>query len=295
MLEIKWMMKKKYLVAGALSCSLLVNSCYFNSAGHIFDQASYRAGSTTTDVRTDGSQVVYQDSDGDYYIELPRYRVGKPVQTQYSAFSQKNESASTMQRKGEVDMYKIPKDFAMYLAGKANGPQTPSYMDRVSYGGWVKYSDDTIKMPIVRKPGEYTETWRYKSPNAFWLYSAGVLDWLCVDLPVTCVENALVVTYCALYIASRGTKSSSSGSSSSGSSSHSHDSDIVLGRDCVVCRGTGTFENKRCVSCSGSGEHTPCVGCNGEGKFGGIYTCAGCEGTGVNYWSLVIDNLNEER
>ena len=69
------------------------------------------------------------------------------------------------------------------------------------------------------------EVWQHRSSAAPWLYAAGVLDWLCVDLPITCVENALLITGCAAAIGGAmqsSANSYSSGSSSSGDSGSSY-------------------------------------------------------------------------
>lgn len=198
MLTLHNYMKNMTLLIGALFGTAMLNSCYFNSAGHIFDKASYSARAFTSDLKADGSHMVYADGD-DYYVELPRYRMGAPVKTNYSIFDDEEEKNPQPQRKNATDVFQIPKDFAMYLTGKASGPKTPSSMTRVRNGDWIK--NNCSAMPIVRQAGNYSETFRYKSPNAPWLYTAGVLDWLCVDLPVTCVENALVIAAGAVMVA----------------------------------------------------------------------------------------------
>ncbi len=230
------------MVVGGLTASMLLNSCYFNSAGHIFDKASYNAGAFTTDLRPDGRQMVYVDGD-DYYIELPRYRMGAPVKTQYSVFDDEEEVVEhSPQLKNETDMYQIPRDFAMYLTGRASGPSTPSYMTRVENGGWIKYGSDT-SMPIVKQAGNYSETFRYRSPNAAWLYTAGVFDWLCVDLPVTCVENALVAALFTVVFA---------GAMQSEANSYSYDS-YSSGSSglCPKCQGNGVSGGWPCNECGG--------------------------------------------
>ena len=189
---------KKIIVATALSGSLLLNSCYFNSAGHIFDKASYQASSFTRELKSDKNQVVYTDG-SDYYVELTRYRMGKPVVTQYSVFSQDETSdKDKLQVRGKV-MFRIPRDFAMYLTGQAKGPDVPSEMTLVKNGAEIKSRCSTL--PIVKNAGKYAEVWQHRSSAAPWLYTAGVFDWLCVDLPMTCVENAIVISLGAVMLA----------------------------------------------------------------------------------------------
>lgn len=170
---------------------LLLTSCYFNSAGKIFDNASHQACAFTQDIKPHTGQVVYKDGDN-YYIELPRYRFDKPVTLQYNALLDEDEDADkkVLEKKG-MAMYSIPENFALYLIGKRSSPKVPDYMVQLDDGSYYKKYGEQI--PVVRKPGKYCECYTYKSPNAGWLYLGGVFDWLCVDLPVTCVENALVI------------------------------------------------------------------------------------------------------
>lgn len=262
-------MKKSHLVAGALTCSLLLNSCYFNSAGHIFDKASYQAASVTRELEANKNQVVYTDGE-DYYVELTRFRMGDPVKTQYSAFDQESEdSAPKLEARGK-DMFQIPKDFAMYLTGKAKGPDVPKEMTRIENADWIKSSCTT--MPIVKNAGKYAEVWQQKSSAAPWLYMAGGLDWLCVDLPITLVENTLVVAGVATAIPVMMFVESQQKNSRAYQNRGNHGTDT-----CSTCGGDGTitktykdfvsedattryyvnrsYEDK-CPSCGGSGSQS---------------------------------------
>ncbi len=184
----------KLLTAGVLPL-VLFNSCYFNSAGHIFDKASHKAAVNMADL-TSGSNI-YVDGDS-YYVELPRYRAGKPILTQYYV-DDETERKEVLKPTGDTTMVEIPQNYAMYLTGQNNAPATPGYMQK------SEEAPDDIKkrsltLTTVRTPEAARHDFRYSSPNAAGWYTLGVLDWLCVDLPVTCVENSLVL--CGLvYIA----------------------------------------------------------------------------------------------
>lgn len=168
----------------------LLTGCYFNSAGYIFDKAEYRASVNTADAQA--GSVVYRDSADNYYVELPRYRYDRPVKLNYFFLDdEKREPKRTTT--GQTDMFRIPQDFAMYLTGSAGSPSTPSYMRLVEDADAIKAKSSTL--PIVR-PGESSEKrYTYNSPNAAWWYTAGVFEWLIVDLPMTCIENSL--SFCA--------------------------------------------------------------------------------------------------
>lgn len=171
------------------------SGCYFNSAQHIFDKASYDAIVTTYGVSKDSGHVVYFDGSS-YYLDAPRYRQAKPIKTQYNALEEKQptEDLIVSEYRGTT-VVEIPEDFAMYLMGKNKTASTPQYLKRVNR--------DVLKncrtFPIVNTPKEYGESFRYHSSGAAFYYTMGVLDWLCVDLPITCIENTLLIPYGALY------------------------------------------------------------------------------------------------
>lgn len=176
-------------VIGALLCLSMLNSCYFNSAGHIVRAASYNATVDTGELKANSGSV-YTDGVC-YYVEMMRYRFEKPVTTQYSAFDTDSKPKTPQMTAMERQMYRIDADFADYLTGKSS-----------SYGSSkpvpVSESKASIAarcnaLPITRTASSTRHDYQHSSPGAFWLYTAAGFDWLCVDLPVTCVENSLVI------------------------------------------------------------------------------------------------------
>lgn len=204
---------KKTLALATTLC-LLVNSCYFNSAGHLFGKAGYKASANSSDTQV--GKYVYMYG-GEYFVELPRYRQGKKILTQYSAFSKDTRTAGA-QPTGDVSMFRIPADFAMYLTGQAKAPSTPSYMLPVNNENEVKSG---ARMTITSRGADSSHEFTYSSPNAAWWYTAGVFEWLCVDLPVSITENALaltgIVTIGALAILANNGKTAKSGATTTGS------------------------------------------------------------------------------
>ena len=198
-------MKKHIIIPLAVVASLGLSSCYFNSAGHLFDKAGYKAQAKSEDAKP--GQYVYTDG-SKYYVELPRYRVGKPIKTQYSA-GQKDDRKEEIRATGDTDVFEIPADFAMYLTGQRKSPSTPSSMTKV--GKSIITTTATTKLPIVFPGGASSMDYGYSSGAAAWWYTAGILDWLCVDLPITCVENSLatVGVLCMAYLKTGSTESSS--------------------------------------------------------------------------------------
>lgn len=204
---------KKTLALATTLC-LLVNSCYFNSAGHLFGKAGYKASANSSDTQV--GKYVYMYG-GEYFVELPRYRQGKKILTQYSAFSKDTRTVGA-QPTGDISMFRIPADFAMYLTGQAKAPATPSYMIPVNNEAEVKSG---ARMTITNRGANSSHEFTYSSPNAAWWYTAGVFEWLCVDLPVTITENALALTVGALALLSNNGKTAKSGATTTSASTSS--------------------------------------------------------------------------
>ncbi len=234
-------------------CSMLsLSSCYFNSAGHIFDEAYHGSAVFASDIEV-GDTVYRWESDQTYYVELPRYRYDTPIITQYPDDDQKSSEKKLTRLKGEWELVRIPEDFAMYLTGQSGGPSAPSYMQPESLRSDFKQLATGFR--VVRTPSEYMHTYTYESPNAVGWYMLGILDWLCIDLPMTCMENSLAATIAVVGAAEKAKKSGSSYSSSYSSGSSSG------GGTCGVCGGRGyTFGGSTsnptpvgCGACGGSG------------------------------------------
>ncbi len=174
------------LLTAALTLSSL-NSCYFNSAGYLYDKASHRERITTADL-TPGRYVYY---DGlHYYVKLPRYKTGKRVTLQYHPLKPSDKSEQSVQVPGETVTVRISQALALYLTGQTNAPFTLSrndvqVMQNKKLNGFI-YGAITTEAPAILER-DYT----YTSPNAFGWYTLGTLDWLCVDLPVSCAETAI--------------------------------------------------------------------------------------------------------
>ena len=166
----------------------MLSSCYFNSAGHIVDAASHKARVYTEDISV--GKTVFTDGNR-YYIELPHYRYGKKITTQYNALDDETSSNNAERTYKGMQMFEIPADYALYITGKSSSPVTLTYVRPVENGPEIKRFNS---LPVTRKPAEGTTDWEYKSPYAPLLYTACAFDWLIVDLPITLVENALMVT-----------------------------------------------------------------------------------------------------
>lgn len=173
---------------------LLLNSCYFNSAGYLYAKAGYTASNNMADAKIGG--FVFTDGSS-YYVTLPRYREGEPLKLHYSITDKKDENEEP-QRTGDMDMYRIPADFAAYLTGNASAPTTPSYMERVEDGSVAVKS----VLRIVNPGTEAKNTFTYASPNATMWKTLGAIDWVCVDIPVSVVESCVApVAMCAVLLA----------------------------------------------------------------------------------------------
>ncbi len=196
----------------------MFSSCYFNSAGHIFDRISHKAEVRMSEgTAGSGASVMYDSVADSYYLtDMRYYRVGKPIKTQYSVFDDEEEAASKSVFRGYAD-FKIPKDYALYLMGRGKKPGSVEYVLPEKLSSTRKGQMD--RYDIVNAPLSGNFTYTHKSENGFWLGLAGVFDWLCVDLPITCVENGIVISVFTLAALSglEAASSSSSGGGYSGS------------------------------------------------------------------------------
>lgn len=183
-------MKKTLALATALC--ILANGCYFNSAAYLFTQAGYKASANSADIKY--GQYVYSRG-GEYFVELPRYRQGKEIPQQFN-FLAKDKRSVKAQPTGEVSMFRIPEDFAMYLTGRAKSPTTPAYMTPVDNADAVKTGE---RKAATKRGEDSSHEFDYSSPSAPLWYTLGGLDWLCVDLPVSIAENAIAIPLVILY------------------------------------------------------------------------------------------------
>lgn len=167
---------------------LLLASCYFNSTASIYDKAEYEARVNTADLNSASKPVVYQNGEN-YYIELPRYRYGVPIRMQHVLFEQETAVACAEQR--GMGVYLIPKDFAMYLTGQGPAVNEVSGVKEVPNADEIKLLSRPI--PVVKQAGECVVNYTYKSPNGVWLRMVAPLNWLLVDVPVTVLENGVVI------------------------------------------------------------------------------------------------------
>ncbi len=106
-------------------------------------------------------------------MELPRYRVGKPIKTQYTV-GEKDKRTVEVRATGGKDVFEIPSDFAMYLTGQKKSPSTPSSMAKVDKSIITKTA--TTKLPIVFPGGASSLDYKYSSGAAAWWYTVGIFD-----------------------------------------------------------------------------------------------------------------------
>ena len=179
----------KVIGMGLLMMVSLNSCCWFNSAGAFFRQGSYDAQANVMDVAP--GQYVYSDG-SKYYVELPRYRVDKEYQLLYFLSDDEKERPVAVTRTSQKDLYQIPADFAMYLVGRVNYPDSPSGIKRV-----LPEDEDELRASLTQKysivrpksGNSYRYSFEYNSPNAAWWYTGGVFEALCIDLPMSVALN----------------------------------------------------------------------------------------------------------
>ncbi len=134
----------------------------------------------------------------EYYIELPRYRYGIPVRLQCGLSEQYQEPVS---EKRGMGLFRIPADFAQYLTGQGKGPKEPLFLEEVPNAELLK--KQCLSIPVVKPAGDKMVSYTYESPNAGVIRVAAPFNWLLVDLPVTVLENGVIIAAFAglLYLA----------------------------------------------------------------------------------------------
>ena len=171
-----------------LGCMAGFNSCYFNSTGHIFDAASHNAAVRLSDLKQ-GSAIY---SDGvNHYVYLPRYRYDTKVVTQYGVGGKRDSDGKKhLTNEADRQLVKITPEQLQYLKGESSVLNSDKVIPVDEDVKDYCFQTATVNQGVTSaRLSEY----RYTSGAAPYLYSAGVLNWLCVDLPMTCVENALAV------------------------------------------------------------------------------------------------------
>lgn len=165
--------------------TLLLSSCYFNSSGHIFDAASHNAAVNGADVKV--GQTVYSDGKS-YYMYLPRYRYDEKVVTQYSVGGKDDEDGKRyLTPTKDMQFVQVTPALATYYIGEASyesGRMVPADED-IADNCKYKY---TVKNTT---PWENLHEFEYTSAAAPLWYTLGVLNVICVDIPISCVENSL--------------------------------------------------------------------------------------------------------
>lgn len=183
-------MRSQYrAIVAALCLPGLLNSCYFNSTARLYDSAEYEARANAADLNSMPNPVVYQNGSS-YYIELPRYRYGRPLQLQYSVFDQEQAPEPCLEPRG-TGVYRIPEELALYLTGQGGKVTELFRLEEVPDAEEIKQL--SRRMPVVKRMAERHVHYTYHSPDATWLRVAAPFNWLLVDVPVTVAENAAML------------------------------------------------------------------------------------------------------
>ena len=189
--------KKRVVKVVLPMLALALNSCYFNSSGHIFDAASHNAAVRPSDAKA-GHKLWYDGHS--YYTYLPRYRYDEKVVTQYSVGGvDDSDGKKHLTLTDDKQFVKLSPSLADYMLGKSQDcsgcayPADADIADTCSTGYSVTQSvtDDRLC------------EFKYTSGAAPLWYTLGALNVVCVDIPVTCVENIFAIP-CALLMATPG-------------------------------------------------------------------------------------------
>lgn len=176
---------------GLLRASLLsaavctgLSSCWFNTAGFVFDTASYDAKATTADIAV-GTEVY--EKNGSYYVYLPTYKTGKGPKLIYGIGAQ--DQREERHQKNGHDYFRISTPYARYLTGQSDVAAEPEiYVDENACRTKSKWK-------VVRTvEGNAECTFEDSCFGSSLLNLFGLVDLVCVDVPMSAVcTTGLVV------------------------------------------------------------------------------------------------------
>lgn len=175
---------RKALCAVLLAAGMCIglNSCWFNTAGYIFDTASYDAKATSADIAK-GDKVY--DKDGTYYVYLPTYKTGKGPKLVYGIGAQDNRK-ERCDKDGHA-YFRIPAPYAMYLTGRSDDAVKPELVRDDSFSG-----GSCMTWPVVRTSEEKSECrFTDSCTGSSLLQLFGFVDLVCVDVPVSVASTGV--------------------------------------------------------------------------------------------------------
>ena len=176
---------------------MLGSGCYLNTGAYFYRNASYTARAEARTAKT-GEQML---TDGThYYLELERFYVGPQNEYFLSIFDigQKKQEKIIADPSGVKELFEIPEDYAMYLAGKGKKPAKPT-ITRVEDQKAARKAA-TNKLTIVAQPLAASAAYNYSAKTKALWYTAGVFETICVDIPMSCVATALAIVGGGIYV-----------------------------------------------------------------------------------------------
>jgi len=193
-----FIMKPFFLLSGIV---MMFTSCITHVCDTFFNKAEYEAYGDTSTICP--NQNMYVLSNGkDYFIELQRMRKdNRPDTSDYGSYrglafySIRDEKID-----GEADLYRLPKQHALYIIGKNNHPVSAGKLTYVENADEVK-AGCTQRFPVKRAP----EYWCFNtglrtvaSPHAGIYNTLGYTTAVVVDVPLSCIGTASAVAFNAI-------------------------------------------------------------------------------------------------
>lgn len=181
-----------------IAITVLLPGCITHVSDTFFNKAEYEAYGDTSTICP--GQNMYVLSDGkDYYIELQRMRKDdRPDTSDYGSlrglafYSIRDEKID-----GEIDLYRLPRQQALYIIGKSNNPGKTDKLCYIENAAEIK-ATCTQKVPVYRAP-EYISFCRdYRtitSPNATIYNTLGYTTAIIADVPLSCVGTAAAIVF----------------------------------------------------------------------------------------------------
>lgn len=191
----------KHILYTLSLCCLALPSCITHVSDIFFNKAEYEASADTSVIAPD--KGIYMLSDGkNYYIELQRIRKdNRPDSSDYGAlqgmayYSIRDEEIS-----GVKDLYSVPKQYALYLAGKSKHAGKERKLTFVENSEEIK-AKCTAKLPI-RSETAYNDCYisprTITSPHATTYNALGYTTAVVADVPLSCVGTAMATVFNAI-------------------------------------------------------------------------------------------------
>lgn len=187
------MNKTTTLVAATAMAAVALSSCRTNIGSQISERDNYKAACNLADVKP-GTRLLKKN--GNYYLELPRYRMGKPLLTCLFNINDTFNSEPEYLEMDTMDYYRIPSSYAHKLTtGKTNFTTNPSdfHLENKSESDFTKGTQVYDITGTATLKDVFICERKVEESSSHMYNAAGIATTVIVDLPATLALNAAVL------------------------------------------------------------------------------------------------------